>query len=71
MVGGIMSALTRWVAGGLSRSSTRCYTHVRMDGLTHQLLQCYMLAAFDGSPYPPRMVQISPVTSWLHGASAW
>ena len=71
MVGGVRSAFTRWVRGGLSRLLGDCYTHVLMDALIHQMLKCYMLALHDGSPYAPGMAQIPLVTMWLHGASAW
>jgi len=53
MAGGLMVCLIHPLLHGLRRLASYCCMYAWMHYHTYQLLQCYMLATLDGSPYPP------------------
>ena len=53
MAGDLMCRLIHRLVCNLPYQQNYCCMYAWRHSRTHQLLQCYMLATLDGSPYPP------------------
>jgi len=71
MPGGIPAQPVEGREGGKAIQHVHCYMYSRTHVCTHQLLQCYMLALYEGYPYSPEMEPIPTNAMRQPGAPAW